>query len=571
MATAPLIIKGWEQGMANSPHEGIGLIRNADIESFPGAVKVAKKPGSFFFAGQTVTFTANASTDVCTASGTIETNSTFDGMAVYFTTTGTLPAGLSTGTVYFLIKVSSTTFKVATSYKNSAGSSAGTAIDITDTGTGTHTMNPLTAGTINWIVKDYNTGYLWMLDSRGRSWFQASAGSKAYLFLHSSIESPSGSLTNASGQGLVLFKVSNGSKTYMFTFRNSLIDVIDITDTTAIETPAWSDAWQTMNAGAGSGTSHHAIVGQDNIIYYCDDRFIGSILEKAGSVFAPGTASTYTYNSQALDLSQGEVAQCLEELGINLLIGGNTYNKIYPWDRISDSFNLPITCPEMGIKRMKNIGNIVYILSGTWGNIYTTQGSYVKFFRKIPTYITNNESTILSNPVVWGGIASVNGSLLFGLNAELSGSDGVYRLYDDGRLIHDNYPSTGSKTVVGLYADSEFYIMGYNGGADNFSVNAALYSSFETIIQSALYKVGDATSKATYSELEIQLAKPASSGHIRVGYRNNTSGSFTTITTFTANGTSTSLSADAGLTDIENIQFQVEMDGSVELMELRLS
>lgn len=59
---------------------------------------------------------------------------------VRLTTTTTLPAGLSTGTDYYIIKVSDTRCKFASSYANAV---AGTAIDITTTGTGTHTINTI--------------------------------------------------------------------------------------------------------------------------------------------------------------------------------------------------------------------------------------------------------------------------------------------------------------------------------------------------------------------------------------------------------------------------------------------
>ena len=78
-------------------------------------------------------FTA-ATTDICAATDTIMT---FTGTKVRFTTTDTLPAGLSVDTDYYLIFQSATTFKVATSLANAF---AGTAVDITDTGAGTHTV-----------------------------------------------------------------------------------------------------------------------------------------------------------------------------------------------------------------------------------------------------------------------------------------------------------------------------------------------------------------------------------------------------------------------------------------------
>jgi hypothetical protein len=56
---------------------------------------------------------------------------------VRFTTTTTLPTGLTAGVDYWLIRVSATTARVATSFANAI---AGTAIAFTDAGTGTHTM-----------------------------------------------------------------------------------------------------------------------------------------------------------------------------------------------------------------------------------------------------------------------------------------------------------------------------------------------------------------------------------------------------------------------------------------------
>lgn len=56
---------------------------------------------------------------------------------VRFTTTTTLPTGLALATDYWLIRVSATTARVATSLANAI---AGTAIAFTDAGTGTHTL-----------------------------------------------------------------------------------------------------------------------------------------------------------------------------------------------------------------------------------------------------------------------------------------------------------------------------------------------------------------------------------------------------------------------------------------------
>lgn len=80
------------------------------------------------------TFTA-ADTDICTKSS----HGYLTGLKVQVSTTTTLPAGLSAVTDYFVIKINANTFKLASSLVNAQ---AGTAVDITDAGTGTHTITP---------------------------------------------------------------------------------------------------------------------------------------------------------------------------------------------------------------------------------------------------------------------------------------------------------------------------------------------------------------------------------------------------------------------------------------------
>lgn len=85
-----------------------------------------------------MTFTAAAATDLITAAS----HGCGLGLVGRMTTTGTLPAGLSLATDYFVIPVATNTFRVATSLANAL---SGAYVDITDTGTGTHTFTPTTA------------------------------------------------------------------------------------------------------------------------------------------------------------------------------------------------------------------------------------------------------------------------------------------------------------------------------------------------------------------------------------------------------------------------------------------
>ena len=78
------------------------------------------------------TFTANSATEEITVLNSYQT-----GDAVVLSTTGTLPDPLAISTTYYVIEVSNTLMQLATTKDNAF---AGTAINITDAGTGTHTI-----------------------------------------------------------------------------------------------------------------------------------------------------------------------------------------------------------------------------------------------------------------------------------------------------------------------------------------------------------------------------------------------------------------------------------------------
>lgn len=91
------------------------------------------------------TFTA-ADTDICTKSS----HGYLTGLKVQLTTTTTLPAGLSLATDYFVIKIDADTFYLASSLANAQ---AGTQVDITDSGTGTHTITPTALAGANYQMQ----------------------------------------------------------------------------------------------------------------------------------------------------------------------------------------------------------------------------------------------------------------------------------------------------------------------------------------------------------------------------------------------------------------------------------
>jgi hypothetical protein len=85
---------------------------------------------SQFFSTYTKTI---SSVDTATEKMTSNSHGFLDGMVVRFTTTGTLPSPLATGTDYFVVGATTNDFQVSTTY-------GGSAVNLTTTGSGTHTV-----------------------------------------------------------------------------------------------------------------------------------------------------------------------------------------------------------------------------------------------------------------------------------------------------------------------------------------------------------------------------------------------------------------------------------------------
>jgi len=64
--TEPIIINNFDTGISESPHKGHALMRNTNIEEYPGALKASKATLSLFQTHSVGTFTADAGTDIIT-------------------------------------------------------------------------------------------------------------------------------------------------------------------------------------------------------------------------------------------------------------------------------------------------------------------------------------------------------------------------------------------------------------------------------------------------------------------------------------------------------------------------
>lgn len=149
---------------SSTTNSGVVSLKDFSVLDVTAAVTVSTPAAKSFTAASDV----NTATDVVT----LGAHGYLTGLKGQLTTTTTLPAGLSLATDYYIIVVSSTTVKFATSQANAI---AGTAVDITTTGTGTHTFtaDSATTGAVK-LQKNYAA------PSETDAWFDIASSSQSY-------------------------------------------------------------------------------------------------------------------------------------------------------------------------------------------------------------------------------------------------------------------------------------------------------------------------------------------------------------------------------------------------------
>jgi len=556
----PITVKDWGKGIAQNPYAGFPDMRCVNINAIPGLVMPNIKTfASYPPAVDDKTFTADASTDKITVSNDYEysvNNATTNGTGrpVTVSSTDTLPAGLSADTIYYLIDldaVGNDEYQLATTYANAI---AGTQIDITDAGTGTHTISTVNLNSVAYQTHDKENDKYYILDTSGRIWqIDSSKG-----LIH--ITEPA---TLGSGEGIIAWK------DYLFVFRDAKVDVYGPLS----GSPSWTDDWET---GLVKTTSHdhYAHTAQNDLIYFCNGASgIGSIQED--TTFDPSSGATYTVNASALDLPEGVFARRLEELGGNLMIGTNEAI-IYPWDTFSDSFNDPIILNERNCDGLVTVNNLMYIFTGRKGNIYRTDGTNWQKISKIPEYMSEYFSP--TQPTVeWGKGNPVrhNEKIFFGVSC--IGCSGLWSLDTSAAvLVLENIISNGSygvdsstKVIMGApMSDGENIYYGWldeDGSLKGWdrSLRSRIYSNFESVIISPMLMVGTKNHPLNLSNLETLLDKAlgATSEGVRISYRTNKGGSWTVLGTFNEVGKFNFIE-EIGHVTVVNIQLKIELDGT---------
>lgn len=567
MLKKPIVID-FQEGISNYNGKFERLV-NTDLNTIEGTLLVNTKNTNISIPANSIganEFTANTD-DVIT----IDNSFYVTGQAVQLTTTGTLPAPLATSTTYYVIRINSTTFKLATTIYNADNS---VAINITDTGTGTHTVTAVTMGAIIKLIRnpqalgtDYTT---YAIDTSGKVWVNYN---NYYTLLTGN--------TAGAILGAEIYK------NYLFIFTSTKIHVYGSL-TNVGNTATWTNNWQTIDSDS---SYHPSIASQDDLMYIGAGRYVVSLEEE--TTFDPADAGTYTFTAQALNLPENYRIKTLAELGqflaIGTWMGANVFDlkvaDIFLWDRTAPTFELPIKNDENGINAMVSDGNLLYYVAGHNGEIYVTNGTSKELFYKLPKsfFHTTNEYSLYFEP---NAIMIHQGRLYIGVGSYTTGNTDIYPLgvisidLRTKKFVFENTISTGNEgngnsiRINALLSVSEYYYLTawtdesvtQEYGIDSNYSNRCLYTNYTAYAETGFYQIGKSKKAETLTEYEINLARKLRPNQvIRLQYRNSSLDSWTTIGTFSYAEDGAKMSKCITNSGVEgvNVQFRVDFDFSV--------
>lgn len=356
-----------------------------------------------------------------------------------------------------------------------------------------------------------------ILDSNGRVWESASiTGTFAFL-------SSSNSTTNSGTTDGICYWMG-----YLWKTRGAALDYWNGS--------TWATGWGGLSLTAA--VKHDMYVGSDNVLYITNGNYLASITAPAPLSFDPTSGPTYAASATKLQLPVEDMAVSIAEVGggntpqSTLLVGG-IKNAIYPWDKISSSFALPIYVADNYIAKMISANQNAFIFPGAQrgsgqgrGRIYITNGSQANLFYKVPDYIFGSQDPYY----LWGDAIFHRNNLIFSF----------FPLTNAGTLIQNfgyiwaldletkHFRALSSLPTTATFVSNAYCLLstgnlstpgfGYIAAWDDNSTTPGIGYSGTTAgigsgsILTDLVPIGTFMQKKTFSQVEYKLRTPLASG-----------------------------------------------------------
>ena len=584
-----------DNSISISGFEGIGQSVFSDFSdalgvnlNLPGVLGVGYKFGKLIETKTAVNFViATAGNDYFTLA---TPDLTLHRAAVKLTTTGTLPTGLNTNDYFYLWDVNGDgkTFRFCENLKE-VGSAW---IDLSNTGTGTHSFTRITPEEIKGYTFDKNSN-LYLLDNKQRIWFTSSALNYQSFYL---LE---GNTSSGNGNGIVYYAG------YILVFGNAKIDALaEINDPT--DTLTWSNDFvsdSVSSSGIYPCKGACPFYSQfDNAIYISNGTSltntslvrVGLLEENVGETFDPTDTDTFSFVPNAIELSNYDgrgFVQSINEIGDRLILGTQS-NNIYFWDRKSLLPYSVVNMPEQNTSSILVKAGNIFAVNGYSGKIYRIEeGVYGEeitipehLFDKNYTRSTSYDTTLFIDFVD----ACLNGDdILFSI--EVSGK--VYLMAYNTRtksLIKKNLSSYGETLTTGStpgriykiipltrstsFRNSLLISSKKEASPDTWALEGYYSGNYlktldddSAYITTGLISVGETFAKKTFKEIQFSFLRALTTGQsVKVYYRRDDSSSWTLLKSIDYD-TDGAVKDDkfnmASLTDIIDLQLKIIING----------
>lgn len=572
--TGDIVIGGFEQAIASSPHTGIADMKNFNPTSMAGEVmttynRIRQTQNKTItnslqaFASNVLVALAGSGVQIGLLRGT------------WITIASSSITNLVVGTSYYVESSTGGNITLSLTYEGSIINTFGTS------GTAVFTVIPMGKPIAEATFYDGAVYYYFVLDSNGRVWI-----------------TPTFSGTTSSVGQWFLIDSATTSATGIFVY-GSYVHVV--TDSILYKPiSSLSTAWATMNGTSGqfvNGVSHFSIVGTGSgsgTVFICDSSGISTLAAIPGTTYnASGTNGTdYTFSSHALALPFIETPQALAEVpigsGVSLVIGGIS-NKLYIWDEIAAFYSL-VVISENNTTYLLTVNNLVFIFAGSKGNIYVTNGSSATKVIKVPDYIANSMGADTDPYFIWGGAMYLRGRVWFSVQAPNCGgiwsfipTQEYYVEQDTGATLKmENQNSYGSydglATVLfapqlptSQQANGPQYWAGWDDGSGGTSLNPYAIDFTDTIpftgtsiIETDAIPTGTFLQNKTFQNIEYKLSTPLLSGEsIQIYYRLALTDAWTTCGTVVTSPNNISGYFVGDFQSTQLLQLQIHMIASV--------
>lgn len=520
---------------------------------------------------------------------------TLHNKAVKLTTTGTLPTGLNTTDIYYLKDVNSDgeTFRFGTSMASSGY------IDLSDTGTGTHSFTVLRPEVITGYTFDSYLN-LYCLDSKQRVWFSSSSDRYQTFYLLA------GNTSSGNGNGIIFYCG------YVLVFGNAKIDALaEINDLST--SLIWTNDF--VSGSIISQMNHYSLIKgavpfysqYDNAIYFGNGNATGTkgvyrvalLEENVGQTFAPGTPSTFSFVADVVELPYASglgYAQSINELGEYIILGTGS-STVYYWDRRSLLPTYSINMPENNTSNIVVKGGSVYVFNGYNGKFYKiSTNDYGEVF-EIPEHlfglnyksddgldgdkinIEYTDATFFLDEILFAVevdrkayIMSYNTKTktlskknISSYGETLTDSAAVGRIYkiinlSKTRNQKNNVLISTAKRASGSYT---YAVEGYQYSTQANKCHL-VYDNDEAYVVTGLITYGQSYAKLTLKEIQFSLTRALTTGQsIKVYYRKDDNSTWIPLQTiiYSVDGAIKDIKKNAPITDIIDLQIKIVING----------